>query len=235
MGLRALIRKELQEYFSSPIAFALLGTFWLLSGYFFSFSLVFVSAAHLVTAFHNMSILLLLITPLLTMRVFAEENKTGTLELLMTLPLSNLELVLGKFIASTAVMLLMLLGTATAVVPLVLFARPEIAPIVGGYAGIAMIGAAYVAIGLFVSSLCRNQLVAAVLTWACLTLLWFADYGANLAVSQPVSLFFSHLSFSVHYIDLIRGIVNSASVVYFLTVALLAFTLTVGTIKLRRI
>lgn len=235
MGLRALIIKEFREYFSTPIAFVLLGAFWLLSGYFFSFSLVFVSAAHLVTAFHNMSILLLLITPLLTMRVFAEENKTGTLELLMTLPLSNLDLVLGKFIASTGVMLLMLLGTATAVVPLALFARPEIAPIIGGYAGIALIGTAYVAVGLFISSLCQNQLVAAVLTWACLTLLWFADYGSNLGVSQPVSQLFSHLSFSVHYVDLIRGIVNSASIVYFFTVALLAFTLTVGMIKLRRL
>ena len=230
----ALVRKELCEYFATPMAFAVLGMFWMLSGYFFSFSLIFVSAAHLVTAFHNMSILLMLMIPLLTMRIFAEENKTGTLELLLTLPLSDLDLVMGKFIACVMVLFCMLAGTTTAVIPLILFAQPEIAPIVGGYVGVAFMGIAYIAIGLFISSLCRNQLVAAVVSWAVITLLWFADYGANTGVSPSMAALLNHLSFSIHYVDLIRGILNRASLVYFGSVIVLLLALTVCSIRLRR-
>ncbi len=221
-----LCRKDLREMFATPMAWSLLVVFWGVSGYLFSFNLFFVSAAHLVTAFHNISILLLLVVPLLTMRSFAEEAKSGTLELLMTLPVSDLAIVLGKFFALLAVLTLMLAGTASAVAPLALFSRPEMAPIIGGYLGIALLGAAYVAVGLCISCLCRNQIVAASITWAILTLLWFFDYGAKLGDdSGALAHLLMHLSFSVHYIDVIRGIVNLPTLVYFASVSILALSL----------
>lgn len=230
-----LCRKELREMFATPMAWSLLVVFWAVSGYLFSFNLFFVSAAHLVTAFHNISILLLLVVPLLTMRSFAEEAKSGTLELLMTLPLADPAIVLGKFLALLAVLALMLAGTASAVAPLVLFSRPEMAPIVGGYLGVAFLGAAYAAVGLWVSSLCRNQIVAASITWAILTLLWFADYGARLGDdSRALAGLLTHLSFSVHYIDIIRGIVNLPTLVYFASVAVIALSLAWASLRSQR-
>lgn len=227
--------KELREMFATPMACSLLAVFWAVSGYLFSFNLFFVSAAHLVTAFHNISILLLLVVPLLTMRSFAEEAKTGTLDLLLTLPLADLGIVLGKFLAQVAVLALMLAGTATAVAPLVLFARPEMAPIFGGYLGVALLGAACAAVGQWVSSLCRNQIVAASITWAILTLLWFLDYGAKLGGdSHLFAAALTHLSFSVHYIDVIRGIVNLPTLVYFASVCLVALALNWAVLRSKR-
>lgn len=120
-ALQAVIVKELREYFAMPIALAVVAVFWALCGYLFSFHLFFVNTAQMVTSFHNMIILMILVMPLLTMRIFAEENKTGTIELLLTLPLSDYATVIGKYLAGLLVVLLMLAGTATAVVPLVFY------------------------------------------------------------------------------------------------------------------
>ncbi|HYH39961.1 MAG TPA: ABC transporter permease subunit [Azospirillum sp.] len=230
----ALLRKELTEVFGTPIAYAVLIVFWMVSGYFFSVNLFFVNAAHMVTAFHNMSILLILVAPLITMRVFAEEAKTGTLELLLTLPLSEVQIVLAKFLASLLVMLLMLAGTATAVVPLVLYGQPDLGPILGGYLGIALLGTAFLAIGVLVSSLSRNQIVAALVTWAIIVLLWFVDYAAGLRLDYTLTRLVTHLSFSVHYVDLIRGVLNSTTVVYFASIVVAALALSVLALQGRR-
>lgn len=233
-ALRALFVKELREYFATPIAFVLLAVFWALSGWFFSFGLFFVNVAQMVGSFHNMSLLLLLVMPLLTMRVFAEENKTGTMELLLSLPLAEWQIVLAKFGAAFVMLLVMLAGTATSVLPLVLYAQPDLGPIVGGYLGITLLGAAFMGLGMLMSSLTSNQIVAALLTWGVLTLLWFADYASALDAVPGLRGLFLHLSFSVHYVDVIRGVINSATVVYFLSVLLVSLALTALGLKGRR-
>lgn len=233
-ALVALFVKELREYFATPIAFVLLAVFWALSGWFFSFGLFFVNVAQMVGSFHNMSLLLLLVMPLLTMRVFAEENKTGTMELLLSLPLAEWQIVAAKFGAAFVMLLVMLAGTATAVVPLVLYAQPDLGPILGGYLGITLLGAAFMGVGIFVSSLTSNQIVAALLTWGVLTLLWFADYASALDAVPGLRGLFLHLSFSVHYVDVIRGVLNGGTVVYFVSVLVVALALTTLGLKARR-
>lgn len=233
-GFLALFVKELREYFATPIAFVLLAVFWALAGWFFSFGLFFVNVAQMVGSFHNMSILLLLVMPLLTMRVFAEEAKSGTLELLLALPLSVLQIVLAKFAAAFVILLVMLAGTASAVLPLVMFAQPDLGPIAGGYLGVALLGAAFMGVGILVSSLTSNQIVAALVTWGVLTLLWFADYAATLDAVPMLRGLLLHLSFSVHYVDAIRGVINVATLSYFASVLLLSLALTVLMLKARR-
>lgn len=233
-ALKALFVKELREYFATPIAFVLLAVFWALSGWFFSFGLFFVNVAQMVGSFHNMSLLLLLVMPLVTMRVFAEENKTGTMELLLSLPLAEWQIVVAKFGAAFVMLLTMLAGTATAVLPLVLYAQPDLGPIVGGYLGITLLGAAFMGVGMFVSSLTSNQIIAALLTWGVLTLLWFADYASALDTLPGLRGLFLHLSFSVHYVDVIRGVINLGTVVYFLSVIGVMLALTTLGLKARR-
>jgi ABC-2 type transport system permease protein len=233
-ALQALFIKELREYFATPIAFVLLAVFWALSGWFFSFGLFFVNVAQMVGSFHNMSLLMLLVMPLLTMRVFAEENKTGTMELLLSLPLAEWQIVVAKFGAAFVMLLVMLAGTATAVLPLVLYAQPDLGPIAGGYLGITLLGAAFMGVGIFISSLTSNQIVAALLTWGALTLLWFADYASALDAFPGLRGLFLHLSFSVHYVDVIRGVINLGTVVYFLSVMGVTLALTTLGLKARR-
>ena len=233
-ALWALFIKELREYFATPIAFVLLAVFWALTGWFFSFGLFFVNVAQMVGSFHNMSLLLLLVMPLLTMRVFAEENKSGTMELLLSLPLAEWQIVLAKFAAAFVMLLIMLAGTATSVLPLLLFAQPDLGPILGGYIGITLLGAAFMGVGMLMSSLTSNQIVAALLTWCVLTLLWFADYASALDALPGLRGLFLHLSFSVHYVDVIRGVINLATVCYFLSVLGLSLALTTLLLKARR-
>ena len=233
-ALRALFVKELREYFATPIAFVLLAVFWALTGWFFSFGLFFVNVAQMVGSFHNMSLLLLLVMPLLTMRVFAEENKSGTMELLLSLPLAEWQIVLAKFAAAFVMLLIMLAGTTSAVLPLVLYAQPDLGPILGGYIGITLLGAAFMGVGMLVSSLTSNQIVAALITWGVLTLLWFADYAATFDALPGLRGLFLHLSFSVHYVDVIRGVLNLGTVCYFVSVLVVSLLLTALSLKARR-
>ncbi|MFA7667107.1 MAG: ABC transporter permease subunit [Burkholderiaceae bacterium] len=233
-GLAAIFTKELREYFAMPIALAVVACFWVLCGYLFSFNLFFVSAAQMVTAFHNMTILMILVMPLLTMRIFAEENKSGTIELLLTLPLHDVAIVVGKYLAGLLILALMLAGTATAVIPLAAFGRPDYGPIVGGYIGIFAFGAMFLAIGIAVSSACSNQVIAALITWSLLVLLWFLDYPAALDLVPGMSPVFMHLSLSAQHVDLIRGVLSGSALVYFGSVVLLSLTIAVQMLRWRR-
>ncbi len=233
-GLVPVYIKEMRQYFATPIPYVLMAVFWGLMGYYFSFNVFFVNVAQMVNAFHNMSIMLLLIMPLVTMRIFAEENRSNTIELLLTLPLDEAGIVLGKYLASLTLLFLMLLGTATALVPLTVFGQPDLGPVLGGYIGIALLGATFLAIGILISSLCENQLVAAVVTWATLLIFWYVDYISNFAPNFESARLIRHLSFSIHYVDLIRGILPLATIVYFITVIVFATTLTIQILKARR-
>ncbi|MGH1485500.1 MAG: ABC transporter permease [Cellvibrionaceae bacterium] len=234
-GFSAILRNELVIYFTSPIGYILIGIFWAASGYFFSFNVYFVNAAHMVTSFHNMSLLLMLILPLITMRVFSEEVKMGTMELLLTLPISEVGILAGKLVAILLILLAMLGGTAVAVLPLMLYGNPDIGPIIGGYIGVFLIALGFIGIGFFVSSLSSNQVVAAVVSWAVILLLWFIDFGASISSDYTLVAIFQHLSLSIHYIDLIRGVIDYSSVAYLLGLFFLLMVGTIQALKLKRL
>ena len=233
-GLTAIYIKEIRQYLATPIPYVLMAVFWGLMGYYFSFNVFFVNVAQMVNAFHNMSIMLLLIVPLITMRIFAEENRSNTIELLMTLPLDEVGIVLGKYLAALTLLSFMLIGTTTALVPLTVFGQPDLGPILGGYIGIFLLGAMFLAIGILISCLCENQLVAALVTWAVLLIFWYVDYVSNFALNLESARLIRHLSFSIHYVDLIRGLLPIATIVYFVTVIVFATVLTIQILKAER-
>ncbi len=214
-----IVRKELELYFVTPVAYVSIAVFWAASGFFFSFNALFVSAVEMVTAFHNMSLLLMLMLPLMSMRCFAEERQSDTYELLQSLPVGDGVVVAAKFCALLFVVLLMLTGSGGAVLVLMLYAEPDLGPIVGGYAGVLLLAAAFSGIGVFLSSLARSQLVAAVLTWGVLLFLWFVDYTTALVPASLLVPWIQHLSFSVQYLDLIRGVITLSASACFLSVA----------------
>lgn len=234
-AFQALFARELAHYFLTPIAYVVCAAFWAASGFFFSFNALFVSAVDMVTAFHNMSLLLLLLMPLLSMRTLAEERHNDTLELLLTLPLGDGVVVMAKYAALLVIVLLMLAGSALAVAPLALYARPDYGPIIGGYAGLFLLAGAFGALGVLASALAANQVVAAVLTWLTLLMLWFIDYAAALDPGVEAVRWLQHVSFSVQYLDLIRGVLTRGAVVYFTTLAAFALVAAMQVLALRRV
>jgi ABC-2 type transport system permease protein len=183
--------------------------------------------------FNNMSIILLLMVPLLTMRLFAEEKKIGTEELLMTSPISVGQIVLGKFLASFLVLAAMLALTGLLAVFPFLYGNPEPAPILNGYLGLLLMGAAFLAIGLFFSSLTENQIVAAILTFGTLLLFWILNWAAGSAAGFWKDVL-NYVSFFQHFENATQGILDTTDVVYYISFAFFGMFLTHSVIQSRR-
>ncbi|MCB1749853.1 MAG: ABC transporter permease [Gammaproteobacteria bacterium] len=233
-GFVTLFARELRHYFVTPIACVVIAVFWAASGFFFSFNALFVAAPDMVSAFHNMSLLLMLMMPLVTMRTLAEERSGDTLELLLTLPVGEAAIVAAKYLALLVILVLMLAGSTLAVIPLALYGTPDYGPILGGYLGVFLLGAAFAAVGLAASSCAANQVVAAVLTWALLLLMWFVDYAAALDGAGGAVRWLQHVSFSVQYLDLIRGVLTRGAVVWFGSVIAVGMVVATQVLRARR-
>lgn len=247
-----ITKKELKTYFSSPIAYAVIAVFMLLVGFFF-YSLVWwfnsqsmqmaqnpyyaqqVNINQMVYSplFHNISIILLLMLPLLTMRLFAEEKRIGTEELLFTSPLSVNQIILGKYLASLAVLVVMLLLTGILSLFTFAYGNPEAAPLLVGYLGLFLMGAAFIAVGIFFSSLTENQIVAAILTFGALLLFWILSWATSSAGGMWKEVL-NYLSFFQHFDGMTRGILDTADLVYYLSFSFFGLFLTHAVIQSRR-
>jgi ABC-2 type transport system permease protein len=248
----SLMKKEIRAYFSSPIAYVIIAGFLLLVGYFF-YSLVWwfnaqamqmaqnpyyaqqININEMVFSplFHNMSIILILVAPLMTMRLLAEEKKSGTDELLYTSPLSVGQIVLGKYFAALVMLAVMLGLTALLSIFAFAFGNPEVAPWLTGYLGLFLMGATFIAIGMFFSSLTENQIVAAFLTFVTLLLFlvlsWVTSSG-----SGGWREVLGYLSFSQHFEDMTRGILDTKDIVYYLSLSFFGLFLAHSVIQSRR-
>lgn len=228
-----IAQKELRAYFASPIAYVVIAAFLAIMGFFFWLIVSLSREASLRGVFGNMAITLLFIAPALTMRLLAEEQRSGTIELLLTLPVRDWQVVLGKFLASLAVFALMLALTLYYPLLLLRFGDPDRGPIIGGYVGLLLLGGSFLAIGVFTSSLSRNQVVAALLGFGAMLILWLIDIAGRL-LGPPVSDVVTYMSLSGHYFDFLRGIVDSKDVIFYLSVMAGFLFLSVETLQLRR-
>ena len=230
----AIYRRELGYFYNSFVAYIVTMVFVLLAGYFFYnllgyFNLASVQVMQNPTAaqrlsltesvlqplFANMSVVLLLIVPMLTMRLLSEERKMGTSELLFTYPISDWDAILGKYFAAVTVLSGMI--AITLLYPLLLnrYAAPEWGPVVTGYAGLLLLGMAYTAMGLFFSSVSENQIVAGVLTFGASLLFLIIGWTVPL-VSAPVARVISEVSVLEHFTGFSKGIIDSNDIVYYL-------------------
>jgi len=251
-NLWIIARKELRSYFTSPIAYVVMTVFLVLVGFFFYSLMYWFNAQAMQMAqnqyyanqininqmlfsplFHNISIILLLMLPILTMRLFAEEKKIGTEELLYTSPISVGEIILGKFLASLLVLLAMLGLTALLSLFTFLYGNPELAPVLAGYLGLFLLGAAFLAIGLFFSSLTENQVVAAVLTFGSLLLFWIVSWASNAATGFWKDVL-NYVSFFQHFDNLTQGILDTTDIIYYVSFAFFGLFLTHTVIQSRR-
>jgi ABC-2 type transport system permease protein len=251
-GFHAMYRKEMGHYFVSPIAYIVVGVFLILSAFFFdvilsdviqqSFAMqmqgmppeIDMPGEVLRAFFGILSTLVLFITPMLTMGIYAEERKRGTMELLMTSPITEIEIVLGKFLASLTLYAIMLLPTAGCVIFLYLHSDP-MPPwrlVLAAYAGLLLLGGSLLALGTFISSLTENQLIAAVLTFAAFLIVWVLDIGRN--TGGDVTNALHYLSVVGHYQDFTRGIVDTSALIYYVSFIFLFVFLTVRSVDSMR-
>jgi len=172
--------------------------------------------------------------PVMSMRLFSGEYSGRTMELLMTLPLTPWQIVLGKYLGAITMLLLMTLATCVNLIPLYLYGTPETRTILSGYIGFVLLGMACLAIGQFFSSLTQNQIVAALITVPVLLGLWFIGHLERFQSSSVLRGLFGYLSFSQHFGDFIRGLIRSEAVVFYLVVSAIALTLNAGYLQWRR-
>ncbi|MBV9584525.1 MAG: ABC transporter permease subunit [Alphaproteobacteria bacterium] len=224
-SLAVLFHKELHATFTSPIAYTVATVFLLVLGYTFSLTLFATKVANLNYIFHQIYVLSILVVPVLTMRAFAEERRSDTLELLLTAPVREIWIVLAKFFAALLLMTGVFAGSLAYAVVLGLYGDPDWGPIYSGYVAIVLNAGLLIALGLLMSSLTENQVVAAALSLGTFLMLWFADSVAYL-LPRPFELFVLNLSLIGHFRPTASGEVFLSDIGYFISVSLLALFLT---------
>ena len=241
MNFYPIFKKELRSYFSSLIAYVILTVFLIISGYYFYTDLALfvvwggssIQEGLWQQLFHDIRLVLLLTIPLLTMRLFAEEKKLGTIELLFTYPFSDSEILLGKFLASLAVFSLMIGLTVLYPILLAIVYEVEVWPLAASYLGVFLLGAAFISCGIMVSSLTENQIVAALVSSGIILAFWFIDWN-EAAMTPIVAEVLHHVSFFEHFYNFARGVIETKDIIYFILFTFFFLFLTLRSLESRR-
>jgi ABC-2 type transport system permease protein len=233
MTTLTIAKREFKAFFVSPIAYAVGAAFLFITGLFFVFSVTISLTATMFQVFNVTSVILLFIAPVLTMRLLAEEARSGTLELLMTAPVRDWEVVLGKFLATFLFLCTLLVPTLYYLFLLTQFGNPDVIVTFSGYLGLLLFGGMLISFGLLTSALSANQIVAAVLGIALALTFWLAG-GLATALNSPLGRVLNYASVQSHLADFILGLITSANVIYFLSLTAAALFITVRILEIRR-
>jgi ABC-2 type transport system permease protein len=247
-----IFKKEMRLYFSSPVAWVVMTIFLFIAGYFFYSIFAFYTLASMQSAmnpqmsrelnvtdsvfrplFSNMSVILLLLMPLITMRLFAEERRSGTIELLLTYPVRDGAVLVAKYLAALGLYALMLALTLLYPGMVFYFTRPEWGPLLSGYLGLLLMGATFLAVGIFASSLTENQIVASITTFGILLFLWVVGWSAEY-VGGGWGRVLSHLSLLDHFDTFARGVIDTKDVLYYVDLTVVALFLSLRSLEARR-
>ncbi len=249
-NILAIAHKEVKSYFSSPIAYIAIGLWALLYGYFF-FAILsfFVRQSMQMNQFgpqalnlnqqlirpllQNVTILILFLMPMVTMRTYSEEKRSGTIELLLTSPVTDFQIVLGKFFGAMALYAVMLAVTLFHIGVLFIYGSPEWKPILTSYIGLLLLGGCFIAVGLFISSLTKNQIVAGMVTFAVFLLLWIITWIGSFS-GPTVDKLTTYLSIIDHFDDFGKGVVDTTHLIYYLSFITFGLFLTAKSVDSER-
>lgn len=244
-----LAQKELKSYFASPIAYIVLAMFAVIFGYFFYMATgMFVEyslRSMMQRGFSppmnindfivrpllmNVSVIVLFLMPMITMRLFAEEKRSGTIELLMTSPLRDVEIIMGKWLAALLLYLCILGISAINIVFLFIYGKPDWKALLVGYLGLLLMGAAFLGLGAFISTLTKNQIIAASLTFGVFLILWVLDWVTSLSTGNMGKVI-SYLSITTHFENFAKGVLELKDAIYYLSVIFLGLFLTLRSME----
>ncbi|HTD42831.1 MAG TPA: ABC transporter permease subunit [Bryobacteraceae bacterium] len=248
MNTITIWRKELNSYFRSPIAYGVMAFFGLISGYFFYVAIVFFMQASIQNSiqgqgqpmsvneqvirpiFSNISVIGLFLIPMITMRLFAEEKRTGTIELLVTSPIRDLEIIMGKWLAAMTLYAVMLGVSLLSMATLFVYGKPDWRPMAVGYLGLLLQGGCLLAIGTFISTCTKNQIVAGVAGFSVCLLLWVLDWMSSFQDSVSAKAI-SYLSVLQHFDSFSKGVLDSKDIIYYFSAIFIGLFLTARSLE----
>ena len=228
-NIATIALKEFKSYLASPMAYIVTGIYLAVTGLFFAASPSTYYETS-ISGFLGTWWVLLLLTSVLTMRLLAEERKIGTIELLLTAPVRDSEVILGKFLGGLYILLVMLALTFYYPILLKVFGDPDMGPIATGYLGLLLLSGAALAVGIFASSLTSNQIVAAVVSGGILFALWFVGAAASF-LPKALGDVIQYFSLSYYFPDFTRGIVDTRGLVYYLSITALFLFLAIRSLE----
>ena len=229
-----IFKKEVRTYFNSPIAYIFITLFLLLSGYFFGSTLFLQNQADLRSVFGFwVPFFLTLFVPAMTMRLIAEEKRSGTLEVLVTMPIKDSEVIVGKYLAAFVLLLTAIVLTFTYPLTISILGNADGGSIVGGYLGLILMGASYLAIGVYISSLTENQIVAFIISLAIIFALFMLDKILMLVPSGLVSTL-EYISINYHFSNIARGVIDSRDLIYYFSLIFLGLFLATRALAARK-
>ena len=235
-NILAIAQKELKSYFASPIAYIVIGLWALLYGYFFAAILHFLAQQSMQMnqfgmqgpqsmnvnqqlirpLLQNVLILILFLMPMVTMRAYSEEKRSGTIELLLTSPLTDFQIIMGKFLGALALWGLALVISLIHIALLFRFGNPEWKPIATAYLGLLLMGGCFISVGLLISSFTSNQIVAGMATFGVFLLLWVVNWIGSFS-GPTVDKITQYLSIIDHFDDFAKGIIDTSHLIYYIS------------------
>jgi ABC-2 type transport system permease protein len=249
-NILAIAHKELRAYFASPIAYVVIGFFAILYGYFYAVMLSYFLQASMRMAqmggpqaanvnemmirplMQNVLILVLFILPMVTMRTYAEEKRAGTIELLLTSPVSDWQIVLGKFLGAMTLYFITLAVTLIHMALLFFFGRPEWKPIATAYVGLFLFGGCFISVGMFISSLTKNQIIAGMATFGVFLFLWVINWiGSFYPSTERLT---NYLSVVQHADDFWKGVIDTTHLIYYVSFIAFGLFLTAKSVDTER-
>lgn len=229
-----LFKKELMQYFNSPIAYIFIGVFLVVGNWLFFNSFFLIGQTSMRQFFGLLPWIFLFLTPAITMRLWAEEKKSGTIEFLLTLPITDWQIVLAKFFGALVFLFIALLLSVTLPIALAFLGNVDFGPIVGGYLGALFLGGAYVSLGLFISSLTKNQIISFIISLAACFVVFIVGADFVLAGAprflQPIMQF---IGLGSHFDNVARGIIDTKDIIYYGSFMFLFLWLNTNVIKHR--
>jgi ABC-2 type transport system permease protein len=226
-----IFRRELHSYFNSPVAYVVIIVFLSIIGWFFTSNLFLMNVSSLRVVFELVPLIFLFFVPAITMRLLAEEQKSGTLELLTTCPVRDIEIVLGKFLAAWALLAAAITPTFLYVITVAALGSLDLGPVLTGYLGLLLMGGVYIAIGILASSLTENQIVAFILSFLIILALFLMD-KVLMYVPEAFASTMEFLAIDSQFSNIARGVIDSRNILYF--ASLLGFSLYLATVSLER-
>ena len=233
MNTFVIAKRELTAFFVSPIAYVVGAAFLFITGLFFFFTVAIDRVATFSQVFGVIGIVLLFVAPILTMRLLSEEARLGTLELLLTSPVRDWEVVVGKFLAAFLFFLAMLTPTLYYLFLLMLYGNPHVPVTLSGYLGVVLLGGMLISLGVLTSAMSANQIIAAVLGVTVSLAFWLAS-GLDVAFGGPLGDLFGYLGTQTHFIDFVAGLITTTNTVYFLSVIAASLFLATRVLEIRR-
>ena len=233
-NIGAITAKELRSYFVSPVAWVMMGLFAFIFGYFYTVYLNMFVMQSMQSQFGqgpqsmninmnmirpllgNASVLVLFLLPMVTMRTYSEEKRSGTIELLLTSPLTDIEIIVGKFLGAVGLYAGLLAVTGVYVGLLFWFGNPEWKPVLAGYLGLLLLGSCFISLGLFISSTTRNQMVAGAATFVVALLFWIINWFSD-SVGPTMAAILNYLSITQHFDDFGKGVIDTKHLVFYLS------------------